>query len=150
MVLRSSTKSEGQAGLKSLPHHQREELEMKLAETCEHCSYRERLAAEAERESIRIKQVRLMQTLIGREFLGRINGVSPGGAYVQMSEPYVEGFIPVESLGDDFFEFIEDKMILLGRRSRRVLRIGEEIKIQVVRADLERRQVEFALADSKN
>jgi len=150
MVLRSSTKSEGQAGLKSLPHRQREELEMKLAETCEHCSYRERLAAEAERESIRIKQVRLMQTLIGREFLGRINGVSPGGAYVQMSEPYVEGFIPVESLGDDFFEFIEDKMILLGRRSRRVLRIGEEIKIQVVRADLERRQVEFALADSKN
>ena len=141
MVLRWPSQSLGQ----ELSHSQRESLEKELAEICEHTSLRERLASEAERESIRMKQVRLMQTHLGGEFKCQINGVSPSGIYVQVQEPYVEGFIPVESLEDDYYEFIEEKMILLGRRTRRVFRVGESVQVRVVRADLERRQVEFGL-----
>lgn len=118
-----------------------------LTQITEHCSYRERVAQEAERESRKIKQTRLMRRHLGDEFEGKIVGLGERGLYVQLIEPFVEGFVPSASLKDDLYEFDERKMQLVGRKRRRVFGVGQPVRIRVVRADLERRQVEFELRD---
>jgi ribonuclease R len=133
--------------LKSLKKHEREELEEELAEVAEHCSYRERVAAEADREATRLKQVRFMKKRLGEQFEAKVIGVSETGLFMMIPDPYVEGLVPKDSLLDDFFEFNEDKMILFGRRTRKSYRIGDRLMIQVIRADLDRRQIDFALAE---
>ncbi len=133
--------------LKSLKKHEREELEEELAEVAEHCSYRERVAAEADREATRLKQVRFMKKRLGEQFEAKVIGVSEAGLFMMIPDPYVEGLVPKDSLLDDFFEFNEDKMILFGRRTRKSYRIGDRLMIQVIRADLDRRQIDFALAE---
>jgi ribonuclease R len=129
---------------KKLKPHQREKLEEELNEICEHCSYRERLAADAERESIRLKQVRVMIKKLGEEFDGKIVGMTANGVFVQIQDPYVEGMVPVESMGDDFYQFDEDRMVFFGRRKKKVLKIGDSMRVQAVRADLEKRQIDFS------
>lgn len=117
----------------------------KLDEMAEHCSYRERIATEAERESIRFKQVRLMAKNLGKEFEGKINGLTEKGMFVQLWHPYCEGMVSVESMKDDFYQFQEERMQMMGRRSNKVYTIGAKVKIQVVRVDLDTRRVEFEL-----
>ena len=129
----------------ALKPKQREQLEQELVEICEHCSYRERLASDAERESIKLKQVRIMVPRLGDEFGGRIVGMVDSGFFVQVDEPYVEGMVPKESITDDFYEFQEDRMILVGRRRKRVFRIGERVVVRLVRADIDLRQLDFSL-----
>jgi ribonuclease R len=120
-----------------------------LSEQAEHCSYRERIASEAEREAIRFKSVRLMSKHIGEEFDGKVNGLTERGMFVQLFHPYCEGMVSVDSLGDDFYEFQEERMMLTGRRTKRSFQIGQKVRIQVVRVDLDARQVEFELRDSE-
>ena len=122
-----------------------EELEQKLEEAAEHCSYRERIASDAERESIRFKQVRLMAKHLGEEFEGKVSGLNDKGIFVQLHSPYCEGMVKVESMEDDWFEFIEERMMMLGRKSKKMYQVGTPVKIQVVRVDLDSRQVEFEL-----
>jgi ribonuclease R len=116
-----------------------------LTEIADHCSYRERLAAEAERESIKMKQVRLMMKHLGEEFDAKANGLNDNGVFAQVLNPWVEGFIPKDSLTEDQFKYVQQKMCYLGYRTKKVLKIGQLIKIQVVRADLEQRLIEFKL-----
>lgn len=120
----------------------------KLTEQCEHSSYRERLAAEAEREVIRIKQVRMMMKHLGEDFEGSVGGMNDRGLYVQLKDPFVEGFVPKELMEDDFYEFREDRMAFVGKRKRKTYRVGDPVRAQVVRADLDRRQIELKLVDS--
>jgi ribonuclease R len=122
-----------------------EATQNELNEIAEHCSYRERIASEAERESIRFKSVRLMSKHVGEEFDGKVNGLTQNGMFVQLHHPYCEGMVSVDSLGDDFYEFDETRMMLAGRRSHRSFQIGQPVRIQVVRVDLDARQVEFQL-----
>jgi ribonuclease R len=125
----------------------RENLEKELSETAEHCSYRERIATEAERDSIKLKQVRLMLDHIGDEYDGKIVGMADAGLFVQILNPYVEGIIVKDSMTDDAYEFNEDRMVFYGRRKRRTFKIGDPLKIKVVRSDIDRRQIEFTLIE---
>ncbi|NDD91070.1 S1 RNA-binding domain-containing protein, partial [bacterium] len=115
----------------------------------EHCSYRERVAAEADREAIRLKQVRYMKKRLGEHYAAKVIGVSDAGLFVMIENPYVEGLVPKDSMNSDFFEFNEDRMILFGRRSRKTFKVGDRLTVQVVRADLERRQIDFGLVDTE-
>lgn len=124
-----------------------EQLEQDLQKAADHCSYRERLAADAERESRRIKQVRYMTRHLGDEFEGKINGMNKNGFFVQLDEPYVDGMVPKDSLTDDFYEFNEDKMLFYGKRKKRVYKVGDRVRIQVVRADLLERRIDFSLTE---
>jgi ribonuclease R len=124
---------------------EREKLEQELAGICEHCSYRERLASDAERESIKLKQVRAMVPKVGDEFDGKVVGMLETGLFVEVPEPFVEGFISRDTMMDDFYEFDEDRMIFFGRRKRRHFKIGDKLKVRLLRADLDKRQIDFGL-----
>jgi ribonuclease R len=120
----------------------------KLEEMAEHCSYRERVASDAERESIRFKQMRMMAKHIGDEFEGKVNGLTEKGMFIQLWHPYCEGMVTAESIGDDFYEFNEERMLMVGRKKRRTFTIGMKVMIQVVSVDLDQRRVEFRLVDA--
>jgi len=121
----------------------RQKLETALEEICEHCSYRERVAAEADREAIKLKQVRLMLKHLGEEFPSTVVGITASGLFVQLRNPFVEGLVSVESMMDDAYEFNEDRMVLYGRRKRKTFKIGDAVQVKVVRADVERRLIDF-------
>jgi len=116
-----------------------------LERDSEHSSYRERLATQAERDSIRLKQVRLMTRHVGEELEGKIIGLIERGIFVEIGSPYVEGMISVEDLKDDLYEFHEERMVLVGKRKKRTFKVGQPVKVRVLRADLERRQIDFEL-----
>lgn len=122
-------------------------IKEKYEEMCDHCSGMEQLAANAERASIKYKQVEYMKDRIGQVFDGVISGVTEWGLYVELNENKTEGLVPVRDLDDDFYEFDEKNYSLIGRRSRRTYRLGDPITIRVAQANLERKQLDFALAD---
>jgi ribonuclease R len=132
---------------KPLDAHSRQQLEDDLAEACEHCSYRERLAADAERDSIKLKQVRLMSKHLGDEFEGKINGMTENGMFVLLDDPFVEGMIHKDRLDDDFYQFDDQHMIFFGKRKRRTFRMGDRLKVKVARADIDLRMVDFELLE---
>ncbi len=117
----------------------------KLEEMAEHCSYRERIASDAERESIRFKQIRLLGKHLGEEFEGKVNGLTDKGMFVQLWHPYCEGMVPVETMKDDWYEFQEERMQMIGRKTRKTFTIGQKMNIRVVSVDLDSRRVEFEL-----
>lgn len=145
-LLRETLRAERQGKL-SLRPNDREKMEQELAEICEHCSYRERLAADAERESIKLKQVRAMVPKVGEEFDAKIVGMIESGFFAEISDPFVEGFVSRDSMVDDFYQFNEDRMIFLGRRKRRIFKVGDRIKIRVLKADIDKRQIDFGLLE---
>lgn len=121
------------------------ELDEDLAKACEHSSYRERLAADAERESIKLKQTRLMARHLGEEFDGTIVGMVENGLFVSLDKPYVEGMVSKDTLLDDLYEFNEERMIFYGRRKKRTFKMGDRVRIAVVKANIDRRQIDFEL-----
>jgi ribonuclease R len=137
-------------GIPALNATQRERLEGTLAEVCEHCSYRERLAADADREAIKLKQARMMLEHLGDEFDGKIVGMMESGFFVRLEDPFVEGMVSRDSMTDDFYQFNEDRMIFYGTRKKRTFKVGEPVRVIVLKADIDRRQVDFGLADNKS
>ncbi len=115
----------------------------RLEDLCKHSSEMEQLAANAERTSIKYKQVEYMADKLGQTFDGVISGITEWGIYVEIKENMCEGMIPIRELDDDFYEFDEKNYCLRGQRSKKEYRLGDEMKIQVVRANLERRQLDF-------
>ena len=118
---------------------------VKYEELCEHASDMEQLAANAERASIKYKQVEFMADRLGQEFDGTVSGVTEFGLYVEVKENLCEGMVPLRSLLDDYYEFDERNYCLVGRRFRKRYALGDEVRIRVERANLERRQLDFAL-----
>ena len=114
---------------------------------CEHSSAMEQTAARAERASIKYKQVELMSERIGQVFEGVISGVTEWGLYVEINENKCEGMIPMRDLGNDYYEFDEKNYCLIGRRFHRKFSLGDPVKIKVARANLEKKQLDFTLAD---
>ena len=114
---------------------------------CKHCSDMELVATRAERDSIKYKQVEFMSDKIGQVFDGVISGVTEWGIYVEIKDNKCEGMIPIRELDDDFYELDEKNYRLVGRRSKREYRLGQELPITVMRTNLERKQLDFALAD---
>ncbi len=111
-----------------------------------HASERERNAAEAERASIKYKQVEYMQTRIGEEYIGVITGVTERGLFVEELETKSEGMIQLKELGNDFFSLAERDMALIGKKTKKRFRVGDQIKIKVLRADLADRVIDYGLA----
>lgn len=119
-----------------------------LEEMCKHCSDQERNAMEAERTATKYKQVEYMQQFVGDVFEGVISGVTSFGVFVETVEHKCEGMLPLTELSDvDRFDFSESEYTLIGRHSGIRFTIGEHLMIRVVRTDLDKRQIDFALAE---
>lgn len=119
----------------------------KLEEECKHSSEMEQLAANAERASIKYKQVEYMSERLGQEYDGVISGVTEWGLYVEINENKCEGLVPIRDLEDDYYEFDEKNFCLIGHRKKRIYRLGDLIRIQIARANLEKKQLDFALVE---
>jgi ribonuclease R len=124
-----------------------EELNEDLPEAARHASEMERRADEAERELLQWKKVRFMSGKVGDEYDGYITGVAPFGLFVELVEHYVEGLVHVSSMADDYYRFVEQEHTLRGEHTKKVYRLGDRVGVQVVRVDLERRQIDFGLVD---
>jgi ribonuclease R len=118
----------------------------KFEKLCEYSSKRERLATDAERASIKYKQVEFMKDKIGQVFEGVISGVTEWGIYVEIIENQCEGMIALRELQDDFFEYDEENYSIRGRHSGKVYMLGDEIKVEIVKADLQKRQLDYRFA----
>lgn len=119
--------------------------EKKYEALCEHSSGMEQIAANAERASVKYKQVEFMTEHVGQTYDGVISGVTEWGLYVELNENKCEGMIPVRDLDDDYYEFDEKNYCLRGRRKNRIYSLGDAITIKVARANLEKKQLDFAL-----
>jgi len=114
-------------------------------EMCKHSSDMENKAANAERASIRYKQVEFMSDKIGQQFKGVISGVKEWGIYVELDENKCEGMIPMFELTDDFYEFDEKNYCIIGRRTHKKYQLGDPIDVEIARANLERKQLDFRI-----
>jgi ribonuclease R len=116
-----------------------------LANKADHLSNRERVAMEAEREILGRYRVRFMQDKIGEEFEGVISGVTAFGFFVELKDIFVEGLVRVTSLHDDYYQYHEKKYCLVGERTHKTFRIGDEVRVRVDRVDVERRHIDFGM-----
>lgn len=133
---------------RGLPGKLRSRWERTLPDVADHCSERERVAAEAERETVELKKAEFMSDKIGERFEGIISGVTTWGFYVQLPNT-VEGLVHVSTLTDDYYHFHEEHYALIGERTRRRFRLGDRVRVQVHGVDVENRQIDFLLdADS--
>ena len=123
----------------------RSAIKKKYEDLCDHCSSMEQLAVNAERASVKYKQVEFMQDKLGMVFDGVISGVTEWGLYVELNENKCEGLVPMRDLDDDYYEFDEKNYCLIGRRTKREYRLGDPITIKVASANLERKQLDFHL-----
>ena len=116
-------------------------------ELCEHCSDMEQIAANAERDSIKYKEVEFMKEHVGETFDAHISGIASYGLYCEIDENHCEGLVPLRDLDDDYYEFDEKNYQLVGRRHHHKYLLGDPIKIKVAKANLEKKQLDFTLAD---
>ncbi|MCM1093010.1 MAG: ribonuclease R [Lachnospiraceae bacterium] len=121
----------------------------KLEEQCKHSSSQEQLAANAERASIKYKQVEFLADRLGEIYDGIISGVTEWGLYVELNENKCEGLVPIRDLADDYYDFDERNYCLIGRRTHTRYSLGDRVKVQVARANIEKKIVDFALLDDK-
>ena len=118
----------------------------KYEDMCQHSSEMESKAAMAERSSIKYKQVEFMKDKIGEIFPGTISGITDWGIYVEL-ENKCEGMVPIRELDDDFYIFDEKNYCLVGKHSHKTYQLGENVKVEIARANLERKQLDFKLVD---
>ena len=116
-----------------------------LEEKCKHSSEREKLATEAERASIKFMQVKFMQDKEGEVFGGIVSGVSEWGIFVELEDNKCEGMVRLRSMKDDFYIFNPDNYAVEGKRTGRLFRIGDEVTVKVLKADLSKKQLNFEL-----
>lgn len=119
----------------------------KLEELCIHSSQMEQLAANAERASIKYKQVEYMNDHLGEVYTGIISGVTEWGLYVELDDNMCEGLVPVRDLADDYYDFDEKNYLLVGRRHGNKYRLGDKVKVRVARANLDKKQLDFAMVE---
>ena len=121
--------------------------EKAIEEKCKYSSEMEKKAADAERASIKYKQVQFLEHKVGCEFLGVVSGVTEWGMFVEIVENKCEGMIRLRDMKDDFYSFDEDNYCIRGRRKGKAFTLGDTVKIEVKRADLVRKQLDFALVE---
>lgn len=118
--------------------------EDKLPEIAEHTSNRERRAIEAERDTDELKKAEFMLQHIGEEFEGIVSSVANFGMFVELPNT-VEGMVHVSSMTDDYYQFAEGQMAMIGERTGNVFRIGDTVKIKVVNVDVDQRMIDFQI-----
>ena len=116
-------------------------------ELCEHCSEMELVAQNAERDSIKYKMVEFMAEKLGETYDAHISGITSYGIYAEIDENHCEGMIPMRDLGDDYYDFDERNFCLIGRRHHHKYQLGDAIRIQVAKANLEKKQLDFTVAE---
>lgn len=125
----------------------KEALEEELPEIGRHTSEMERRANDAERELVQWKKVRFMADKVGDIFEGYITGVAPFGMFVELTAHFVEGLVHVSTMADDYYRYHEQGHTLFGESTHKRYRLGDHVRVQVVRVDMERRQIDLGLAD---
>lgn len=118
-----------------------------LEDQCKHSSERERLAAEAERSSIKYKQVEYLTDKVGQIFDGVISGVTEWGIYVELKETLSEGMIRLRDLTDDMYWFDEENYRIIGKRNKNSYNLGDRVRVEIKRADLIKKQLDFRLLE---
>ena len=116
-----------------------------LEAVCKYCSEMEKRAAMAERDSIKYMQVKYMQSNVGKTFSGIISGVTDWGLYVELSENKCEGLVKIKSLKEDYFIHEEGKFALIGTQTNIQYQLGQSVRVKVLAADLEKRQLNFTI-----
>jgi ribonuclease R len=124
-----------------------DELTEDLPEVAKHTSERERRADDAERELVQWKKVRFMADKVGDEFQGYITGVTAFGLFIELVEHFVEGLVHVSTMADDYYRFVERAHVLKGENTGKVYRLGDRVDVQVVKVDMERRQIDLGLVE---
>jgi ribonuclease R len=132
---------------KGMGDERAEQLFEDLPEIARHTSERERRANDAERELVQWKKVRFMADKVGDEFEGYITGVAAFGLYIELIQHFVEGMVHVSTMADDYYRFIERAHILRGENQGRLYRLGDRVNVQVIRVDMERRQIDLGLTE---
>jgi ribonuclease R len=115
---------------------------------CQHASDREVVAADAERTSIKYKLVEYMQDKVGMEFDGHVSGVTEWGMYVEIEPTKVEGMVSLREIRSDFYEFDEERYRLVGKRTHKIFRLGDPVRIRVKNANLEQRLLDYELIEN--
>ncbi len=118
----------------------------KIEKHCQHSSKMERLAAEAERASIKYKQVEFMSERIGQVFDGVISGVTEWGIYVEIIENQCEGMVSIRDLHDDYYEYDEENYCIRGKSTGKLYTLGDRVKVEMVKADLQKKQLDYRFA----
>jgi ribonuclease R len=131
----------------SLAAEAREELVDELPETARHTSEMERRADEAERELLQWKKVKFMADKVGDEFEGYVTGVAAFGLFIELVEHFVEGLVHVSTMADDYYRFVETAHMLRGENTQKVYRLGDKVRVQVVRVNMEVRQIDLGLVE---
>ncbi len=117
----------------------------KLPAMAKHCSDREKISVEAERESVKVKQVEFMLQHVGNEYNGIISGVMGFGIFVEITDFLIEGLIHVRDMNDDYYAYDEKNYRLFGERKKRVHQLGDEVKVRVVKVNREKNEIDFEL-----
>ena len=130
-----------------MPKEREAKLKSMLPEIADHASARERVAIEAERETTDMKKIEYMAQFVGEEFTGVISGVTAFGIFVELDNG-VEGLVHVSTMINDFYEYREDLYAMVGERTRQQYRLGDEVQIVLVRANVEERNLDFVLKDN--
>jgi ribonuclease R len=130
-----------------LDEAKREEIEEDLPEVTRHTSERERRADEAERDLLQWRKVRFMADKVGDEFDGYVTGVAAFGLFVELVDHFVEGLVHISSMADDYYRYLESGHTLRGETKHKLYRLGDRVRVQVVRVDMERRQIDLGLAE---
>ncbi len=121
-----------------------------LEEICDHASATERNAVNAERASVKIKQMEYLEKHVGEDFRGVISGVTNFGIFVELIDSLAEGLIRLRDLNDDFYVFDEKSYSLNGRRTQNRYRLGDKVTVRLIRVDIEKREMDFLLLDENN
>lgn len=114
-----------------------------IEELCEHSSEREKMAAQAERQSIKYMQAKYLEKFVGEEFMGVITGVTDWGVYVELNDNYCEGMIRIRDFRDDYYIYDEKNHQIIGESSGRMYQLGDPMRIRVKSVDLEKKQIDF-------
>ncbi|MFU8813498.1 MAG: ribonuclease R family protein, partial [Balneolaceae bacterium] len=118
-----------------------------LVDSGAHCSERERFAVEAERDSVKLKQVEYLSERLGEKFNGVISGITENGLYVVINDIYCEGMVRVSDLKDDYYIYNPQLHCLTGRSKKKQYRLGDDIQVKVTNTNLDRRQIDLVVAD---
>jgi ribonuclease R len=131
----------------SLSDEAREEWTEELPETARHTSEMERRADDAERELLQWKKVKFMADKVGDEFEGYVTGVAAFGLFIELIEHYVEGMVHVSTMADDYYRFVDSAHMLRGENTHKVYRLGDKVKVQVIRVNMDVRQIDLGLVE---
>jgi len=112
-----------------------------------HTSEMERRADDAERELLQWKKVKFMADKVGDEFEGYLTGVAAFGLFIELIEHFVEGMVHVSTMADDYYRFVEGSHALVGENTHKSYRLGDKVKVQLIRVNMEERKIDLGLAE---